>query len=714
MNLVSHVCLSSPKPNLSFFHSLLKSHIETQSPKSALLLFRHMLQCNLKPNDFTFSLLLKSFTSIPLSEKLEANQIHTPLLKSGFDQFVYVSTALLDFYMKLGCVHYARNLFDYMPERDVVAWNALICGYSRNGYDVDALEIFVQMLRESFSPLQTTLVGLVPSCGRREFVFQGRSIHGFGIKTGIDLDSQVKNALTYMHAKFGDLEAAELLFEELEDKSVVSWNTMIGAYAGNGFFNESMIVFKRMVEEKVEVNPVTIMSLLPENISPELIHCYAFKTGLITNGSVVTSLVCIYAKCGGTELAELLYWSFPQKNLVSLTAIISSYAEKGNMDLVVECFSRMQQMDMKLDSVAMVSILHGIPDPAFMSFGVAFHGYALKNGLDTLNLVSNGLISMYFKFNDIEAAFSLFYEMPEKPLISWNSVISGCVQAGRASDAMEFFCQMKMFGLGPDAITVASLLTGCSQLGYLQLGERLHNYILRNNLKVEDFVGTSLIDMYTKCGSIVHAERVFNSIKEPCLATWNTMISGYSWYGLEHKALNCYNKMRERGVEPDRITFLGVLAACIHGSLLHEGKRHFRIMREEFGLVPNLQHCACMVGLLGRAGLFEEAVLFIKKMESEPDSAVWGALLNACCIHQEVKLGECLAKKMYLLDYKNCGLYVMMSNLYAATDRWSDAAKMREIMRDIGGDGTSGVSQIEVTSSQEMDPDLYRRQLLRF
>ncbi|KAJ6320891.1 hypothetical protein OIU78_016144 [Salix suchowensis] len=101
----------------------------------------------------------------------------------------------------------------------------------------------------------------------------------------------------------------------------------------------------------------------------------------------------MYAKCGGTELAELLYWSFPQKNLVSLTAIISSYAEKGNMDLVVECFSRMQQMDLKLDSVAMVSILHGIPDPAYMSIGVAFHGYALKNGLDTLNLVSNGLIS---------------------------------------------------------------------------------------------------------------------------------------------------------------------------------------------------------------------------------------------------------------------------------------------------------------------------------
>ncbi|KAJ9166234.1 hypothetical protein P3X46_021012 [Hevea brasiliensis] len=708
MNLASSIALPS-KPGLSLVHSLLKSCIEARNQKSVLLLFRQFLQSNVKPNDLTFSLLLKSsatsslLASNPLNSKSEAFQIHTHLIKSGFDQFVYVSTALLDLYMKLGCINHAHNVFDCMPDRDIVSWNALICGYSRNGCDFFALELFVKMLREDFFPRQTTLVGLVPSCGQRELVFQGKSIHGFGIQCGLDLDSQVKNALTSMYAKCGDLESAELLFEEMVDKSVVSWNTMLSGYGQNGFFDKAMLVFKEMIEARVEVNPVTIMSLLSANANPESTHCYTMKVGIVNDASVITSLVCRYARCGSRESAELLYWSLPQKNLVSLTAIISSYAETGNMNWVVECFTRMQQLDMKLDSVAMISILHGIPDPGHMSIGLAFHGYSLKSGLDIHNLVANGLISMYSKFNNVEALFSLFSEMHEKPLISWNSVISGCVQAGRASDAIEFFCQMKMYGHNPDAVTVASLLSGCSELGYLQFGKRLHNYILRNKLELEDFVGTALIDMYTKCGNIVQAERVFKSINEPCLATWNAMISGYSLCGFEHKALTSYSDMREQGVEPDKITFLGVLAACTHGGLVHEGRRYFQIMTKEFGMVPTLQHSACMVGLLARAGLFEEALLFIKGMETEPDSAVWGALLSACCIHQKVKLGECLAKKLYLLDYRNGGLYVLMSNLYAVTGRWDDVSRVREMMRDGGGDGNLGISQIEATSWEEMN-----------
>ncbi|OAY22936.2 hypothetical protein MANES_18G037000v8 [Manihot esculenta] len=663
--------------------------------------------------DLTFSLLLKSsatsslLASNPLKSESEAIQIQTHLIKSGLDQFAYVSTALLDLYMKLGCVNHAHNVFDCMPDRDIVSWNALICGYSRNGRALVALELFIEMLREDFCPRQTTLVGLVPSCGQRELTFQGKSIHGFAIKCGLDLDSQVKNALTSMYAKCEDLEAAELMFEEMVDKSVVSWNAMVSGYGQNGYFEKAMLVFKQMIEAGVEVNPVTITSLLSANANPESTHCYTIKVGIVNTASVVTSLVCRYARCGSLESAELLYWSLQQNNLVSLTSIMSSYAETGNMDLVVECFTRMQQLDMKLDSVAMISILHGITDPGHMSIGLAFHSYALKSGLDIHNLVANGLITMYSKFNDTQAVFSLFSEMHEKPLISWNSVISGCVQAGRVSDAIEFFYQMKMYGQNPDAVAVASLLSGCSQLGYLQFGERLHNYILRNKFELEDFVGTALMDMYTKCGSIVQAERVFKSISKPCLATWNAMIAGYSLYGFERKALTCYSEMLEQGVEPDKITFLGVLAACTHGGLVHEGRRYFQIMTKEFGMAPTLQHSACMVGLLARAGLFEEVLSFIKNMETEPDSAVWGALLSACCIHQKVKLGECLAKKLYLLDCRNGGLYVLMSNLYAVTGRWDDVARVREMMRDGGGDGNLGISQVEVTSWEEIDTNLH-------
>ncbi|CAN1274014.1 Pentatricopeptide repeat-containing protein At2g04860 [Linum perenne] len=704
MNLASSVGRSL-KHNLSFFHSLLKSQVESGNPSSKLVSFRQLLQSELVPNDLTFSL-LPSFSSNPLAAKIGAYQIQTHLIKLGIDRFVYVGTALLDLFMKLGCTGHARKLFDYMPERDDVSWNALICGYSRNGHDFISLELFIEMLKEGFTPSSTTLVGLVPSCGRHELLFQGRSVHGFGVKGGLVLEPQVQNVLTSMYAKCCDLASVKLLFEEMKERSVVSWNTVIGAYGQNGSFDEAMIVFNKM-RESVEVNPVTIISLLSANCTPELIHCYSMKTGLVHDGSVATSLVCTYAKQGSMESAELLYRSSQQKRLVSLTAIISGYAEERNMHMVMDCFSRMQHLDMKLDSVAMVCILNGIVDPMYLNIGVSFHCYTLKNGLSLHTLVANGLISMYSKLDDIEAVFLLFAEIQEKRLITWNSVISGCIQAGRGNDALQFFCKMRDSGQDPDAITIACLLSACSQLGYLKLGMKLHNYVLRNSLEVEDFVGTALVDMYTKCGNIVQAERVFNVLQKPCLATWNTMISGYSWYGFEHEALSCYSKLLEQGLVPDRITFLGVLAACTHGGLVHEGKYYIRAMTEQFGISPDLQHCACMVGLFGRAGLFEEALLFIKNTDTEPDSAVWGALLGACCIHQEAQLGEYLAKKMYLLDRGNGGLYVLMSNLYAAAERWEDVARVRELMRDTGGDGCSGVSQIELNSVEHIQTALY-------
>ncbi|GLT46971.1 hypothetical protein SLA2020_206960 [Shorea laevis] len=688
---------------LPFFHALLKSHLEIKTSNPPLLVFRQLLQSKLKPDDLTFSLLLKASAFDSLNTKVETNQIHTHLIKSGVHQFVYVCTALLNLYVKLGCMKNARLLFDDMPDRDVVAWNALICGYSRNGYDFDALCLFVEMLREGFSPQSSTLVGLVPSCGQHALVLQGRSVHGFGIKTGLDRDSQVGNVFMSMYAKCGDLEAAEILFEEMVEKSVVSWNTMIGAYGQNGLFDEAMFLFKQMQEKNVEANSITIVSILSANANPEIIHCFAIKTGVVCDDSVVTSLACVYAKYGDTDSAELLYRSTPIDNIVSLTAIISSYAEKGDMDLAMTCFAQMKQLNMKLDAVAMVSILGGFKSPDHTEIGRAFHGYGVTSGLCIHSLVTNALISMYSKFDDTEAALSLFYEMQEKPLISWNSIISGCVQAGRASDAMELFCQMKMYGHTPDCITIASLLSGCSQLGYLQFGKKLHTYILRNKQEVEDFVGTALIDMYIKCGTIRLAERVFKSIKKPCLASWNTMITGYSLCGFESKALTHYSGLLEQGLKPDKITFLGVLAACTHGGLVHEGRRYFQLMTEEYMITPNLQHYACMVGLIGRAGLFEEALLFIKNMQVEPDSAMWVALLSGCCIHQEVKLGEYLAKKLYLLDYRHGGLYVMMSNLYASQGMWDDVAKVREMMRETGGDGCSGVSSVEVTSFEEVD-----------
>ncbi|KAG5048149.1 hypothetical protein JHK85_009252 [Glycine max] len=343
------------------------------------------------------------------------------------------------------------------------------------------------------------------------------------------------------------------------EKNVISWNTMIGAYGQNGFEDKAVLCFKEMLKEGLLPSPVTMMKLMSADAVAETVHCYIIKCGFTSDASVVTSLQ------GFTDMAKLIYEYYPTKDLISLTGIISSYSEKGEVESVVQGFIQTVQLDIKPDAVALIRVLHGISDPSHFAIGCAFHGYGLKSGLNNDCLVANGLISTYSRFDEIQAALSLFFDRREKPLITWNSVISGCVQAGNSSDAMELFFQMNMCGQKPDAITITSLLSGCCQLGYLQIGETLH----------------------------------------------------------------------EQGLEPDKITFLGVLAACTHGGLVYAGMEYFRIMREEYGLMPTLQHYACLVGLLGRAGLFKEAIDIINNMEIRPDSAVWVALLSACWIQQE-------------------------------------------------------------------------------
>ncbi|KAI3886406.1 hypothetical protein MKX03_036693 [Papaver bracteatum] len=673
--------------NIYQWNSILKS----ESPP--LTVFKQILQLSIKPNDLTFSLLLTNTCSL----YSEAQQIHTHLFKCGFHRFVVVGTALLNLYAKYGFVSFADQVFEDMPNRDVVSWNALIYGYSYNGYDLDALELFCEMLKQGYEPCRVTLVTVMPLCARSRFLCCGNSIHGLGVKVGLDVDSRVQNSLTDMYGKCSDLDSARFLFDKMSDKCIVSWNTMISAYGQNGYFDEAMLVFKQMLKENVSANSVTIVSLLSANNSPvDSTHSYVIKTGLDMDASVITSLICMYSRCGKIELAGLLYTLMPGKNLVSLTPIISSYAEKGDMASAVKCFNEIQLVDLKPDAVVMVSVLHGFRSPRCVGPASTFHGYGIKSGLTTDTLVVNGLISMYTKLNNIEAAFSLFCDLQERTLISWNSMISSCVQLGRWNNAVKLFCQMKIDGCNPDPTTIVSLLSGCLQIGLLHTGRGIHSYILRHHLEMEDFVLTALINMYAKCGSIGYAEKLFWCIKKPCLATWNAMITGYGTSGFEFEALQLYSEMVKQGQEPDEITFLGVLSSCSHGCLIQEGRRYFRIMREEFGIIPGVQHCASMVDLLSRSGFLDEAVTFIKNMEVEPDSVIWLALLSGCCTYRDVKLAECVAKQILFLGYHNCGgFYVLMSNLYASTDRWNDVARMRKMIKDNGEDGFSGTSLIE-------------------
>ncbi|KAL6606545.1 hypothetical protein ACP70R_042198 [Stipagrostis hirtigluma subsp. patula] len=312
--------------------------------------------------------------------------------------------------------------------------------------------------------------------------------------------------------------------------------------------------------------------------------------------------------------------------------------------------------------------------------------------------VYNALLSAYTRLGLIDAAEGLFEEMPEKNVVSWTAMVSGYAQNGRHEKAVETFLEMwEMARVKPNELTISSVLPACAHVGAMNLGRKLEKYARRKGLLENLYVANALVEMYAKCGSIRQAWKVFQGIgRRRDLCSWNSMIMAFAVHGLWREALGLFHKLRMTGVKPDGITFVGVILACTHGGLVNEGKLLFNSMREEFGLNPRIEHYGCMVDLLGRAGLLQEADKLIASMPVEPDAVIWGALLGACSFHGNVELAEIAVEKLMHLEPQNTANLVILSNIYASCGKWDGVAQVWKLLKEKDHKKSAGYSFIEL------------------
>jgi pentatricopeptide repeat protein len=275
-------------------------------------------------------------------------------------------------------------------------------------------------------------------------------------------------------------------------------------------------------------------------------------------------------------------------------------------------------------------------------------------------------------------------------------MISGYAQQNHSKAAIEVFSQMQREGVKPDRVTFISILDACANLAALQKGKSIHAQILKAGLDSDNGVEIALVNMYAKCGSLVHADQVFDKMLQRDVVVWTVMIVGYAQHGRGKEAIQLFEWMKQEGVKPDSLTFTGLLTACSHVGLVEEGRCYFRSITQDYGITPAMQHYGSMVDLLGRAGRLDEAADFIEKMPFEADASVWGALLGACKIHCNVELAECAAKRLLVLDPDNGSWYVLLSNIYAAAGMSDKAQYMRKSMKKRGSMKDPGPSWVEV------------------
>ncbi|KAL4036193.1 hypothetical protein IC575_004920 [Cucumis melo] len=416
----------------------------------------------------------------------------------------------------------------------------------------------------------------------------------------------------------------------------------------------------------------------------------------------------------GHFVMKLIDDSVSHNGFESIARIFSKYRGSINSQQCNSMIRRYLDLNKHLNSLYIFAQMHKfsiLPDlstfPAVLKataqlcdteVGKMIHGIVIQMGFICDVYTSTALVHMYSTCLSISDASQVFDEMAERNAVTWNALITGYTHNRKFMEAIDAFRGMLAAGAQPSERTVVLVLSACSHLGALNQGKWIHDFIYHNRLRLNVFVGTALIDMYAKCGAVDEVEKVFEEIREKNVYTWNVLISGYAMNGQGDAALQAFSRMLMENFKPDEVTFLGVLCACCHQGLVTEGRRQFMSMKQQFGLQPRIEHYGCMVDLLGRAGLLEEALELIQSMSMEPDPIIWRALLCACRVHGNTKLGEYIMKRLVELEPNNGENYVLLSNIYARERRWAEVGKLRGMMNLRGIRKVPGCSSIEINN----------------
>ncbi|XP_057841551.2 pentatricopeptide repeat-containing protein At5g16860 [Cryptomeria japonica] len=693
---------------------------------------RHGISADLHAYD----LLLRACADIQSLE--HGKKIHMHILNNNrIKQNAFLGNSLVNMYVVCGKFENPREVFDEIPERNVQFWNAVIREYVNYGRFDEAVSVFYKMTEVGALPNNYTFPLVLKACAGLGELEQGKDIHENIMRYGFESDIFVRNSLVNMYGRCGSMECARQIFDNILQRDVVSWNSMIAALAQNGYGNDALEMFRKMQVEEVKPDVVTFVSVLPAcSLSAAVheglqVHGYVIKRGYELDISVGNAVMDMYAKCGKIADARQMFEKMTAKDVISWNVMVAGYAQNGNCGYAQDLLRQMQVEGIKLNVVTWSAMIAGYAQNGFgnealelfhqmqlsgvepncvtfcallsgcalleaLQEGKEIHNYIVRCGLRSNLLVGTALIDMYAKCKNIEDARHVFDRMSERNAVSWTVMIGGYALNGNATDALILFSQMQQLDIKPSSVTIACTLPACALLAAVRKAKEIHAYTLRSGFESVVIVVNSLIDVYAKCGNIDLARQVFDKITEKNVISWTAMIAGYGMHGLGKEALLVFDQMQQTSTKPDNVTYIAVLSACSHSGLVDEGWRHFDSLSRDHCLTPRAEHYACMADLLGRSGFLNEALEFIKKIPLEPSADVWGALLGACRTHHSVDIAESVVKHLFELEPENSGPYILLSNMYAEVGRWNDVAKVRKHMKDKGLKKRPGCSWIEV------------------
>ncbi|GAV86376.1 PPR domain-containing protein/PPR_2 domain-containing protein/DYW_deaminase domain-containing protein, partial [Cephalotus follicularis] len=400
---------------------------------------------------------------------------------------------------------------------------------------------------------------------------------------------------------------------------------------------------------------------------------------------------------GSMDYACSIFQQVDEPGSFDFNTMIRGHVKGMNYEEALFLYYEMIKTGVQPDNYTYTCLLKACARLQALQEAMQIHGHIFKLELEDDEFVQNSLISMYGKCGEIELSCALFKQKDIKSVASWSAVIAAHASLGMWNECLMFFGNMSSEGCWrPEESIFVSVLTACTHLGALDLGRCIHGSLMRSITELNVIVLTSLIDMYVKCGCLEKGFCLFKKMANKNQLSYSVMISGLAMHGHGHEAIKIFSKMLDNGLEPDDVVYVGVLSACGHAGLVDEGLLYFERIKSEYEIEPTIQHYGCMVDLLGRAGMLNEALELIKSMHIKPTDVIWRSLLSACKVHQNLELGEIAAKNLLQSNSSNPSDYLLLSNMYAGAQRWEDVARTRSKIATNGFKQTPGFSLVEV------------------
>ncbi|MED6193320.1 hypothetical protein PIB30_018066 [Stylosanthes scabra] len=627
---------------------------------------------------------------------------HVLAIKSGLALSIFTCNQLIHNYSNNGFVQEARKLFDEMHQRNEFSWNAIIVAYIKahnltqaralfdsashrdlvsynsmlsayvgaDGYEAEALDFFaaMQSAHDSVGIDEITLTTMLNLTAKLGLVYHGKQIHSYMLKTA-------------------------------NDSSKFATSSLIDMYSKCGSFHEACNV----------------------------------PSGCDGMADLVSKNAMIAACCREREMdmALNLFWKNHElNNIVSWNILLAGYVQNCYMEKALALFAEMIENGIGCDEHTLASVLSACSGLKCLKLGQCVHAWVLKNGCSSNQFISTGIIDLYCRCGNIRYAESVYAEtviknpfavaslitcyssqgnmteaqrhfdsLTERNYVAWTALFSGYVKSQQCEAVFKLFREyVSTKALVPQAKIVIHVLGACAIQAALGLGRQLHAYILRMRFVMDEKLRSALVDMYSKCGSIMHAEKMFRLVRDSNrdAILYNIMIAGYAHHGLENEAIQLFEEMSKKSVKPDAVTFVALLSACRHSGLVELGEKLFISMEEEYNVVPDNYHYACIVDMYGRANQLEKAVEFMRKIPIEIDATIWGAFLSVCQMSNNTDLVKQAEEKLLKIDIDNGSRYVQLANLYAAKGKWDEKGRIRKKMREKEAKKVAGCSWIYV------------------